>query len=64
MGYVYGCFENKKQNGNAVKSSSSCNVNSQNGDGIDMKASLSSAVFGKSDTVRMNSLRLLVIVKY
>ena len=64
MGYVYGCFENKKQSVNAVKSSSSCNVNSQNGDGIDMKASLSSAVFGKSDTVRMNSLRLLVIVKY
>lgn len=62
MGSANGCFKESTDAGGAIlKITQSENMGT--GDGIDIKASRSSAVFGKSDTVRMASLRALAIIK-
>lgn len=62
MGNGKGAFAHAQIPGSLTKPSA-MTVISKDNDGLDFKASLSNALFGKSDTVRMASIRALAIIK-
>ena len=66
MGAAAGAFTTKPPEGGygVITYCTSTSDNTSHGsDGIAFKASRSNALFGKSDTLRMNTLRLIAIIK-